>query len=164
MCIDPASLALISTAASAGGALLGVAQSNANAKAASASANEQAKATVRKGIVEQEELTRQERERQGQEVQNIAASGTSGAYGSPFLLALQNSENAAINIRNVGQGYGQAAADVRTQGAAQAAGYRGQALGGLVNAVSTGVNGYQAYNRAQQNRIYLSGHSLPGVV
>lgn len=164
MCVDPATLALASTVATVGSTTLALAQDAANARGAERVAEQNSETAIRRGIVEQEQFARDERFRQGAEVAAIGASGVSGSYGSPFLVALENAENAEINRVNFGRGVGQSAQNILNQGQAQAQGFTANSFSRIGQGIAAGFNGYQTFDRANQRRLYLGGHSLPGVV
>ena len=163
MCLDPATLAVAAKGAKAASGLLGFAQGRSNARAAKSSANERAKAETRQAIVDQEQFVRDERSRQSDEIASIAASGTSGTFGSPLLLAIENAGNSEINRQQAGQAAGSRIAGIRAQGQAQANQYKAQAIQSAVGAAQAGYGGYKGYKQASQNKIYLDGHTLPGV-
>lgn len=164
MCLDPATLAVAAKGAQAASGLLTFAQGTANARAATRAGSERAKAATRQAIVDQEQQVEDERARTGAEIANIANSGVSGQYGSPFLAAIENAENSAINRVQGGQAAGQQIAGIRNQASAQAGQFQAQAIGGLSGAAQAGYEGFKGFNRSRENRLYLNGHTLPGVV
>lgn len=158
-----AALVAIGAAASVASSLFGAAQSMRNAKASKAASQQKAKADVRAGIAQQEQFARDERLRQSREHLNMLSSGFAPSYGSPFLLALDNAENAERNRINFGKGVGLRSQSILDQGQARSNQYRTQAIQGIGNAISAGISGYQGYSSAKANKMYLSGNSLPGV-
>ena len=164
MCLDPATLSLVASGASAGLGVVQHFQANSQARAAQRSADQQAKIDTERAITEQESALEEERYQQGREVVETAARGVSGSFGSPFLVALQNAENSAANRADFGKAAGFQAASTRQAGAQRASGLRQQGFGALVGAGVQGFQAYQGYKQYNQNRVYLGGHSLPGVV
>jgi len=164
MCLDPASLALAAKGVQAATGLVGFVQSQRAARDARISGEQRAKAEVNQGIIDQEQRVKDRKFREGGEVNSIAASGVSGAYGSPFLLALENAETEAINSTNAGKSAGQRANLQRIQGQNQANQYAAQGIRQLGGAIGTGYGAISQYRKNRSNaRFVMGGHTLPGV-
>ena len=164
MCIDPATLGLVAKGVGAATSVLSAVQGQRNAKAAEKAGEQQAEAEINQGIVLQEQALRENKIREGNEINNIAASGISGAFGSPFLAALESAENAQINKINIGRNAGQRANAARQGAAAQASKYRSGAIASLGKGVSGAIGAYKGYQKDRATeRFVLGGTTLPGV-
>ena len=162
MCIDPATLALVSTIGSASLGALSAFDQYKQGKAREAQAEENAKSANVESSKQIEERVRNDRYRQGAEISSIANSGVSGSYGSPFLVALENAETTQANLEASSvAGFNRSQA-IRTQGANAAAAGRSALFGGIAGAAVTGFQGYQKYKKNRANALYIGGSTVPG--
>lgn len=163
MCVAAATLGLVAQGASVGLTALSAVSQYQQGKAQEQQAELNATNESRRQVLLNSERIREDRRREGQEIVNIGQSGVSGAFGSPFLVAVENAETSALNRLNAERAGQQGVQNIRTQGANAAAAGTNALFNGLGSAAVQGFNAASQFKQNQQNALYLGRPRIPGV-